>query len=574
MSTEASPTVLGVAIRDLNRLRQVGSIAITHGFGSVLLKTPLARFFTEPQQDDGDPELRSKPTATRFRKLLEALGPTYIKLGQVLSMRVDILPPDFVKELIALQDNAPLLTFEEVRGVVEGGLGKPLHELFADFDEKPLGTASIAQTHLATTHDGLRVVVKVQRPGIEKVIRGDLDLLYLGAKVLEGAVEGMKLYSPSDVIVQFERALLKELNFTHELSNLLTARQLIDPGGRVRVPEPYPDLSCRTVLTMEFFPGKSVRSIPVGSELAKHAVEEILNTGFRQVLVDGFYHADPHPGNILYNEDGELCMIDLGMVGRLSAEQREDIVSLLMAAIVNDAGSLARTFMKMGIPTERVNMAEFKAEIRRIRREQLELAGNIDGVDSGRFVQEFVAAANRFKIKINPDYTILVKSIATLEGIVRTLYPEADIIGIARTYVERVIQQRFAPQALLEEALTGVTGVGAMVRQLPNQVDQVLHDLETGNLQIRAISPEIEQITPQLHTLGSRLGMVGFAASMSICAALLLPNDPTAVGGWPLLSILCILLAVLGWTILVVWHLLGHTTAINVAPVVKFFNRS
>jgi len=297
-----STSVLGVAIRDIARFNKVLGIVVLHGFGGIVARTPLGKRFTaETPLTEGDEELRSKPEAVRFRKLLEALGPTYIKLGQILSMRVDILPADYIRELEILQDNAPVVPFESIKTAVETGLGHPLSELYADFDETPLATASIAQTHLATTYDGKRVVVKVQRPGIEDVMRSDLDLLYLGARALEAAVEEAVLYSPSDVIVQFERALVRELNFTHELSNLQTARHLLDTGRPVTVPEPWPELSCRTVLTMEFFPGKAIRTLEPDSTQAHHAVEEILEAACKQVLVDGFYHADPHPGNILIN---------------------------------------------------------------------------------------------------------------------------------------------------------------------------------------------------------------------------------------------------------------------------------
>lgn len=567
-------SILGVAVRDLARLRKVAATVIRHGFGGLILRSPLAKFLEKdkPLETSADEELASRPAAQRFKRLLESLGPTYIKLGQVLSTRPDLLPADYIEELKALQDEAPQLTFEEVQQVVELALGGTLEELFEEFDEEPLATASIAQTHLARTHEGERVVVKVQRPNIEKAMRGDLDLLYLGARILEATIEEVAIYSPSDIITEFERGLMQELNFTYELSNLQTAAQLLSPKLKVRVPRAYPDLSGRRVLTMEFFDGISLRRLEPDSPRAQHAVDQVLSAGSKQVFVDGFFHGDPHPGNLLINDQDEVCMIDWGLVGRLSQQQREDIVTLIMAAIANDVDTLARILLKMGRATQRVNMSEFKSEITRIRSQQL-MVSSFDDYDSGQFVQEFVVAAQKFRIKLATEYTLLVKVATTAEGLVRSLHPDADVIQITRPWAEEVVRERYNPQKMLQEALTGVTGVGSLIRHLPGQLDQVLHDVETGNLQVRAMTPTLDQAVPMLHQMASRVSMALFAGSMSLCAAVLLPNDPTTVWKIPILSVLCILLAVAGWTVLWWWHFVGTGKA-RISPLVKFFKRS
>ncbi len=564
-------TILGVAVRDIARLRTVTATVVRHGFGELVNRSPLAKLVSSAEAQTNE-DLTTAPAAERFRRLLEALGPTYIKLGQVLSMRPDRLPADYIKALQALQDNAPVLPFEAIQKRVEDGLGAPIEELFADFDREPLGTASIAQTHLATTHDGQRVVVKVQRPDIDQIMRGDLDLLYLGARILEATIDEMSLYSPSDVVIEFEKALVRELNFTFELGNLLAARQLLVPERRVVVPAPRPDLSCRTVLTMEFFKGEPLRKLQPNSLEAKEAVEELLHVMLKQIFVDGFFHGDPHSGNILVGPDGTVCMIDLGLVGRLNATQRDDLVTLILAAISNDVDTIARALIKIGTPTQRINMAEFKAEISRIRSEQLQVA-NLTDYDSGQFIQEFVSAAQRFRIKLNTEYSVLTKAAATIEGIIAELDPDADVIGIARHYIEPMVAERLSPHRLMEEALGGVTGVGSMLRHLPGQLDRVLHDLETGNVQVRATTEGLNEIAPMLHQVGSRLSMALFAASMCICAAILLPNDPTTVNGVPLLSLLCILIAIIDWTILWWWHFIGAGKPVKLSPWLKFFWR-
>ena len=251
-----TPSIVGVAMRDLARLRSVAFIVARHGFGPLLMKTPLGkRLFDKPPE--GDAALRETSAPVRFAKLLAALGPTYIKFGQILSMRKDIFAPEWIEALEKLQDDAPRLPFTAIREQVETSLGGTLEDLYGSFEQEPLATASIAQTHRARTKDGDEVVVKVQRPGIEATMRSDLDLLYLCAQVLEASIDEMQLVGVVSVVEEFEKGLLRELNFNQELSNLLEFQRNLDPERKVTVPRPYPELSTRTVLTMQFFKGKA-----------------------------------------------------------------------------------------------------------------------------------------------------------------------------------------------------------------------------------------------------------------------------------------------------------------------------
>jgi ubiquinone biosynthesis protein len=343
------PSLLGVAKRDLGRLRKLSSTIIKHGFGELLLRTAVGRRMQArgelEQEAAGETVTRASP-AVRFTQMLASLGPTFIKLGQILSMRKDLLSPEWIAALETLQDKAPVLPFEVIERSIEESLGVSVHEAFASFEREPLATASIAQTHRAVTHDGASVVIKVQRPGIEDVLRGDLDLLYLAAQVLEASIDELQLVSVTAVVAEFEKALVRELDFTQELSNLLLMRSLLDATRKVTVPRPFPELSTRTVLTMEFFPGEPVRMLTPHSDVAKQAVEEIVHAACKQVFIDGVFHGDPHAGNILHADDGTLCMIDLGLVGTLSEEQRADLVTLVVATATNDSTTLANLLLK------------------------------------------------------------------------------------------------------------------------------------------------------------------------------------------------------------------------------------
>jgi hypothetical protein len=299
-------------------------------------------------------------------------------------------------------------------------------------------------------------------------------------------------------------------------------RKNLDPERRVTVPQPFPDLSARIVLTMQFFPGKPLRRVVAASEEAKLACEEVVHSACKQVFIDGLFHGDPHAGNLLINEQGTLCMIDLGMVGRLSQDQRDDLVTLIMAAVTGDSGTIARVLLKMGTPTQRVNILEMRAEIERIRTEFL-LVGSLDEVDTSGFIEKFAAAAGKFRIKLAPEYVMLIKAAATIEGIIRNLHPDVDLLGITRPYAEQLIAARFSPQAMLQGAVGEVAGLGAMMKNLPTQIDQILHDAQAGNLQVRAMTPELDEIPAMIHSHASRLALTAFASSMTLGAALVFP---------------------------------------------------
>ncbi|HYX36176.1 MAG TPA: AarF/UbiB family protein [Oligoflexus sp.] len=565
-------SLLGVAARDLKRLQAIFLIITRHGFGELFLRSPIGKiFFGQVKVEGQSDRWRDQPAAIRFRRLLEELGPTYIKFGQIMSMRPDIMPASYITALEGLQDQTPPVAFEAIRDVVERSLGRPLSELFAEFSQEPLATASIAQTHRAVTKSGESVIVKVQRPQIEQTMRGDLDLLFMLTKALEVGIEEMRLLAPSEIVAEFEISLLRELDFNEELGNLETARTLLVPERSVVVPKPFPELSSRHVLTMEFFPGQSLRRIKPQTPEAKHAVTEILHAACKQVLIDGFFHGDPHAGNILINEAGVICMIDLGLVGHLRDDQRADIVTLIIAAISRDAGTIARVFLRMGTPLKRINLNEFKAEITRILDRYMNVKA-VKDFKSQELADEFVNAAQRFQIKLASEYSILTKASLTIEGLIRNLYPDINAIEIAQPYIQRLMAERLNPRTLMTDSMSTLTGLSSMLKQLPTQLDQILHDAETGNLQVRAMNPQLELLPMVLHHLGSRLALAAFAMSMSLAAALLIairtPDRPLS-----LLIATTLVSAAFAWFILFCWHFVRTGQPYRARSLLQFFRR-
>lgn len=568
-----SVSFFGVAVRDVARLREVLRVVVSHGFGEFVLRMPFApQLLGRDLVARGATEQGSAPE--RFAHLLGALGPTYIKLGQVLSMRSDLLPTEYIQALSRLQDGAPEIPIEDVRSVIEAGLGRPLDEIFADFDPKPLATASIGQTHRATTKEGLKVVVKVQRPGIDAVMRGDLDLLWLAAKALEASIDELKLVMPSAIIAEFEKGLLRELNFSGELASLVAAGRMVDPAHHVVVPRPIPELSCRTVLVMEFFEGRSIRGLTPRSEEARRAVEGIVHAMCKGVFVDGFFHGDPHAGNILVGADGTLCFLDWGLTGSLSPEQRDDLVTLVLGTMLNDASTVARVLLKIGTPTERVDIGELKADITRMRSDYVMVSALAD-VDTQRFIEEFVHATRKYKVRLATEYSVLAKAAGTIEGLVRSLYPDLDFIPLVRPYVERVFADRWEPTKMLTEALGGATGLASLARTVPTHVDQILHDLETGNVQVRPRMPELEKLPNLLHDSATRIGVAVFAASMSMSSAMVVPDGYEHPMEWVKVALFFVfaISAISGWAVVWFWHWLGRGVNLPIGTLFKLWRR-
>lgn len=569
----AETGILGVAARDVSRLQKVAGIVVKHGFGEVLMRVPFAAQVLGVGAARTQVEVQGT-APERFARLLGELGPTFIKLGQVLSMRSDLLPREYIVALETLQDRAPVIPIDAVKRVIEEGLGRSVDEIFANFDDEPLATASIAQTHRATTKEGRTVVVKVQRPGIGQTMRGDLDLLYLAARGLEAGIDDLRLISPSSIITEFEKALLRELNFTAELANLVRLGQLLKTTKGVIVPEPIAELSCSTVLVMQYFSGISVRDLEPKSERAKDVIVKLLDVMTKGILVDGFFHGDPHAGNILVGDDGTICLIDLGLVGTLSPEQREDIITLVLGTIVDDASTVVRVLLKMGTPTQRVNIGELKAEITRVRAQYV-MVKSVAELDSQRFVEEFANAAHKYRVRLATEYSVLVKSVATIEGLVRRLHPDVDALSIVKPYAERLFADRYSPQAMLQQALGGATGIASLIRTVPTHLDQILHDVETGNVQIRPLTPKLDLLPDRVHNSASRIGVAIFSAAMTVSAAVVVPDDWTRPMQWVKLALFVgfSTVATVGWTAMWWWHFLGQGKRLRLAPLIQFFRR-
>lgn len=518
-------------IRDLRRTGEIVRLLAAHGFGYLLRRERL-QDLELPQDSSSD-----KPFEVRVRELLEALGPTFIKLGQILSTRPDVLPPEVSKALQTLQDGAPQVPLAEIHAQIEEELGRPTQEIFAEFNPEPLATASIAQVHRARleTESGLRdVVVKVQRPGIRDQMIADLSLLRWLAWALEGTIEEVSAYSPSSVVEQFESALREELDFHHERANLERARAnfALRPDLLV-VPEPFPEVSSERVLVMEQLHGVKVTM----AESDPHQlVSRVVETTFKQVFEDGFFHGDPHPGNILVLEDGRIGMIDYGVWGRLSRAQQDVLVELLLAIVFKNPPTMSRLVTRIGQPPAGFDRAAFESEVGELMEQYVGVG--LNELAAGSLIGDAVDVIRRHRIQIPPEFAVLSRATATLEGVLREIYPNFDLQALALPYMHRLVSRRFDLERMGPEAMALVLGLRAFVTEVPVQIDQLLRDLSMGRFQVNLTEGSLTNLEAAARMQGLRVSLSVLAgASLMAAAVLFLKPEQPSLWGLPLLPL-------------------------------------
>jgi ubiquinone biosynthesis protein len=549
------------AVRDLQRLREISRVVVKHGFGELLDRTRLweALGRREVSERPTAAELRAT-SARRFRDTLAELGPTFIKLGQILSSRPDIIPPDFIAELSTLQDSAPPLPLEQVLRLIEEGLRKPWRELFAEIDPEPLASASIAQVHRARLPTGEEVVVKVQRPGIEEQIRSDTVLLSYLARFLEGVIEETGIYTPTGIVAEFQKAMLLELDFENEARNIEEFGKTREARENVVIPRTYRTHSCRTVLTLEELRGLKLKAVLEGTAPPevdrKLLARRVLDESFQQLFIDGIFHGDPHPGNVIVLPGNRLGLLDFGLVGRLSKGMQESIVVLVLAIGLRDPDTVARLLYKVGIPDERINLHRFRANIHDILDRYLGL--KLSEVSSTTLLNELTDLALNYKIKIPKEYAVLSKAAATTEGILRQLDPDLDVAQVALPYAKQLLVDRYSPSSMSGGLLRLLLQLQGFLQDTPQQLSQILMDLEGGKFSVTVRNEEMQRLNTNVKALGILLFMGSIASGLIVGAFSLVGrvSGPEATH-WPLAALAGLTLAAMLFGAAVTWTLVG-----------------
>ncbi|MBI1944411.1 MAG: AarF/ABC1/UbiB kinase family protein [Deltaproteobacteria bacterium] len=481
----------------LSRLSQIAGIMARHGFAPNMKNIPLVRAFVDERALPS-----AQPAGVRFAAMLEDLGPTFVKLGQIMSTRSDLLPSDFIESLARLQDQVPPFPFAEVRREVESALGRSIEDAFDYFDEVALASASVAQVHAARTKQGADVVVKVRRPGIDEQIRADSEILVIIAQLLELVTEEARRYHATEFVAEFQEALAAELDFSIEGRNLRAFAERNRGREGIHVPVMYPELSSRTVLTMERIRGRRISDLK-GTPEAPPKIERLVELTFDHTFIDGVFHADPHPGNLLINDAGELCFIDFGLVGRVTREVQDRMLLLLLALSLRDADTLARLIIRLGVSEKRIELAPFRGQLARLLDRYFGLT--VGEVNTGQVFNDLIDLSTRYGVRIPRELAILSRAIVSIEGVVRTLHPGFDPSKVISKRAEELVLERIDPRQMKGGGLRTALQLGLLIQEVPLQLGQTLMDLERGQVQVVIKSPDLEGLQNSLRGLGMQI---------------------------------------------------------------------
>jgi ubiquinone biosynthesis protein len=530
---------LTVVVKDAGRFAEITRALAKYGYGWTVARLGLGGE-AEPEAGEEASEALRLPRGRRIRMLVEELGPTFIKLGQILSTRPDLVPPDILAELQGLQDDTPEMPLEEVEEMIRSELGKGVDDLFEFFERTPLASASMAQVHRARTHSGEEVVVKVQRPRLAERFDADLNILTRIAARAPNVFPELELMDPLGIVVEFDRALRKELDFVNERRNIARFRVNFAGFEGLRAPRTYDTLSTSRVLTMEFVDGVKITLAPERHGLDPYVVgPRMLRALFKMVFQDGFFHGDLHPGNILVMPDGEIVLIDFGLVGRLTEAQKNHIMDILIGLSRQDYQLVSRVYYELGIKLPGVvyDYDAFEADVTEVMERHV-ADRTLSEIDVGAIFRDLVEGAIRHRIKMPPTYTMVFKALMTIEGIGKTLAPDINFIAEAEPFVREVLIERYSPKRLLRESSELVGGVSRFLRMFPSAATELLLSAERGRLAFRVIPDGLDRHI-EAHNREQRLATrtMGFGACM-IAGSLALDVEMVTLLSMPWISVM------------------------------------
>ncbi|HMJ88615.1 MAG TPA: AarF/UbiB family protein [Candidatus Acidoferrum sp.] len=494
----------------------------------------------------------SGPSPEELANDLEAMGPTFVKIGQILSSRPDLIPAPYMRALSRLQDRVKPFSFAEVEKIIERELGVRISKAFAEFDAEPLAAASLGQVHRATLRDGRDVVVKVQRPGIREQIGRDFEVIEEIVELLQQHTKLARRYQFEKVLEEFEHTLEHELDYQREAGNLRVIAENLKDFPHIRIPQPIADYTTHAVLTMEYVEGRKITKLTPLARLdldGAALAEELFKAYLKQVLVDGFFHADPHPGNVYLTDDKEIALLDLGMVGRLAPGMQDKLIRLLLSIADGRSEEAATIAIEISETAERFDETAFRRHIGLLIAEQ---KGNrLSEIEVGSTVLEVCRSAAESGLFAPTELTMLGKTLLQLDQVGRTLHPTFDPNDAIRRNVSDILQQRVKSQFTSASMYSSALEVKEFLSALPNRLSRIFDSIAAPQLELKIRPRDRHLILQGISHTANRITAGLILAAMIVGAALLMrvPTDFT-LWGYPGLAMIFFLLAALGGGIL------------------------
>jgi len=527
---------LGKRYHQAARLRQILAVLARYGFGELASRLDVYSAFRlrrriMPESPD---RVRVAGIARGLRlvRALEELGPTFIKLGQLLSTRPDILPPDFITALSELQDHVPGFPVQDVARVLEEELHLPPDKLFAEFDREPLAAASLSQVHRARLTTGEEVAVKIQRPNIEATIESDLAILETVARLVEHRLPQYAAYDPRGLVQEFGRALRKELDFVREGQNCDICRAQFRDDPEVVIPRVFPAYTSRRVLTLEYLTGIKVNDF---AALAQSGIDrrQLAITGcnvyLKMIFEHGFFQADPHPGNLRVRPDNRIIIFDYGMFSRISDDDRHRIVDLMLAAFDQRADLIVRLALEAGRPRGKVDETSFRNDVQDLLDRYLGV--ELQKIPVGQVVRDLLSALRTYRIQTPPGFNMLMRGLGTVEGLGLVIDPGFDYTKHMRPFIERAARERMTWRGWLKMLRRSRGDLEILVHNLPGDLRAVLDRIKKGQLELVLDPEEFRKIGTSLQRSNDRLAVAIVLAAIIVGASLLVFAAPTVFRG-------------------------------------------
>jgi ubiquinone biosynthesis protein len=535
--------VIGRTYRHLNRYRQILAVLFKYGFGDLLEMLKIDQYIEVGLQ------MISRKRATRVERLnrpqrlrmaFEELGPTYIKLGQILSTRPDLVPMEYIDELSSLQDKVPSFPFEQVRNVVSAEFGMPPEDLFDTLEEEPFASASIGQVHRAVLKDGESVAVKFQRPGIQKIIEVDLEIMLHLATLAEHHIEELSFHRPVKIVEEFAKTLEKEIDYQNEATNMeRVARYFLD-DPHVYIPKVFRETTTTRVLTTEFIEGIKISGV---EKLEAAGLDRGILTArganlvLKQIFIQGFFHADPHPGNIFVLSDNVICLLDFGMTGIVDRQTREDFVDLLDSIVHQNEVRASQALLKL-------TDWEYEPDRRQLEREVADFMGRhlykpLKDIELGKLLQQLLELATALRLRIPPDIFLMMKAFSTVEGVAHMLDPDFDMVEQATPFITEVKLARYKPQRIADDVYDLATRLLHFFQQFPKDLLDLANLIRQQKLSLQVEHRGLESMLATHDRISNRISFSILIAALIIGSALIVISEtPPLIYGISLIGIL------------------------------------
>jgi ubiquinone biosynthesis protein len=495
--------------RSLSRLSEIAQVMVRHGFGYFLEAHKLTDLLPGRSSEARLAAVYEDGSSARgqhLRELLDELGPTFVKFGQLLSTRPDIVPPDIIAELRGLQDDVRPFPFEQAERVIEEDLGNTIERLFLDFDPIPVAAASIGQVHRATLPNGKRVAVKVQRPGAPQKIDADLNLLYQAAKLVKERVRALDFIDAHALVDEFARQIRQELDYRLEARNAQTFHRDFAADPHVHVPKVYWTYTRARVLTLEWLDGSQLADIDglgFSLELRRDVAYRIAETWMAMIFRYGFFHGDPHPANILVYENGDIGLVDFGAVGKLTDDDMSKLTRIFIDAAAENVDVLPKRLADLGVRYPKEREEEFLAEIRELYYRYY--GASLSEIDPIQVIREAFQLIYSMNLQLPTRYLLLDRAIATLGSVGIELYPDFNVFEVAKPYARSLLIERFTPQRIARRARRDAIAYTQILREAPYQIHDLLEQVRDGQVEVGFVHKGLDEFLEQTQRVFNRL---------------------------------------------------------------------